>query len=138
GCLLTAKVTMTATTTATATPVTRNGRPVAEERVRAYQPMKPDIWRGSPRSDFSISASRCWSTPCLRPATDPSAGVKIRAMKIDDDSTKMRVSGRKLMYLPASEFQNRNGRKADSVVRVPFSTGQNIRLPAMAKACSLG
>ncbi len=38
------------------------------------------------------------------------------------------------MYRPAMEFQNRNGTNADRVVRVPFITGQNIRLPAMAKA----
>ncbi len=128
----------TATITRITDPVTRNGRVVAPVRKRAYQPMKPDIWRGSPRSDFSISASMCWSTPGLRPNTEPSAGVKIRAMKIDEDSTKIRVSGSQLMYLPAMEFQNRNGRKADRVVSVPFSTGQNMRLPAMAKAWSLG
>ncbi len=41
------------------------------------------------------------------------------------------------MNFPAIEFQNMNGRKAQSVVRVPFSTGQNMRLPAAAKASSL-
>ncbi len=42
------------------------------------------------------------------------------------------------MNFPLIEFQNMNGRKAQSVVRVPLTTGQNIRLPAAAKACSLG
>ena len=41
------------------------------------------------------------------------------------------------MNLPGIEFQNRKGRKAQSVVRVPFSTGQNMRFPAAAKASSL-
>ncbi len=127
----------TATTTSRAAPVTSPGRCVAADRVRAYQPMKPVISRGSPFSDFSISARWCSSTPCLRPNTEPSAGVKIRAMKIDDDRTKISVIGSQAMNFPAREFQNRNGRKAESVVRVPFSTGQNMRLPAMAKACCL-
>ena len=65
-------------------------------------------------------------------------GVKISATKIDAPSTKNRVSGRKLMNLPAIEFQNRKGRKAHRVVRVPLTTGQNIRLPAAAKASILG
>ena len=42
------------------------------------------------------------------------------------------------MNFPAMEFQNMNGRKAQSVVRVPLTTGQNIRLAAAAKACSRG
>ena len=42
------------------------------------------------------------------------------------------------MNFPAIEFQNMKGMKAHSVVRVPLVTGQNIRLPAAAKACSRG
>ena len=42
------------------------------------------------------------------------------------------------MNFPEIEFQNMKGRKAQSVVSVPLVTGQNIRLPAAAKACSLG
>ena len=72
--------------------------------------------------------------PALRPNTEPSAGVKTRATKMEALSTIIRVIGRKLMNFPGIEFQNRNGMKAQSVVRVPFTTGQNMRFPARAKA----
>ncbi len=100
--------------------------------------MKPFISRGSPCSDFSISARCASSIAALRANTEPRAGVKIRATKIEAPSTKNRVNGRKLMNFPAMEFQNMKGRKAQSVVSVPFSTGQNMRLPAAAKASCFG
>lgn len=100
--------------------------------------MKPFISRGSPCSDFTISASCSSSIAALRAKIEPSAGVKISATKIEAPSTKNRVSGRKLMNFPAIEFQNMKGTKAQSVVRVPLATGQNMRLPAEAKASSFG
>ncbi len=77
--------------------VTRTVRPgwrPSIEIVRAYQPMKPVISRGSPCSDFSISANCAASTAVRRPKIEPTAGVKIRATKIEAPSTKNRVSGR--------------------------------------------
>ena len=41
------------------------------------------------------------------------------------------------MNLPAIEFQKKNGTKAQRVVRVPLSTGQNMRVPAALKASTL-
>ena len=100
--------------------------------MRAYQPMKPVISRGSPCSDFWISASCAASAFFVPPKIEPKAGVKIRATKIEAPRTKIRVRGKKLMNFPVIEFQNMNGRKALSVVSVPLTTGQNIRFPAAA------
>ena len=42
------------------------------------------------------------------------------------------------MNLPGIEFQNRNGTKAQSVVSVPLTTGQNIRLAGGGEGLLLG
>ena len=66
---------------------------------------------------------------CL-PNTPPITGRKIIATTVEAVSTAIRVIGKYCMNLPGMPGQNSIGRKAQSVVRVELTTGQNIRLAA--------
>ena len=56
----------------------------------------------------------------------PKTGIKIRAIKSDEESIARRVTGRKNINSPAIPGQKIKGKKAASVVDVDATTGINI------------
>ena len=81
------------------------------------------VWRWPSRRD-SVRDSR--------PQRPPSTGRKISATINEADSTKIRVIGNCSMNLPGIPGQSSMGRKAQSVVAVEATMGQNIRRAALA------
>jgi hypothetical protein len=85
-----------------------------------------------------ISASTSSSTAGLAP--DQRAQRRREDQRHEDRGAQHEEQGQRqeAHELPGIEFQNMNGRKADSVVSVPLVTGQNIRLPAGGEGLLLG
>ena len=64
---------------------------------------------------------------CIKyPNIFPKTGIKIRAIKSDEESIARRVTGRKNINSPAIPGQKIKGKKAASVVDVDATTGINI------------
>ena len=70
------------------------------------------------------------ATPLMISSTPPMIGRYTSATSNEADSTKISVTGSIPMNCPGTPGQNSIGRKAQSVVAVELTTGQNIRLAA--------
>ena len=105
------------------------GRRMMRSTRRTYAPVGPF------RSLISKFPAAIWDTfvptpTAFFPMMLPRVGIKIKAIKKDEDRVNIRVSGKNPINSPGIPGQNNRGRNAASVVAVDAAMGHAMRWAA--------